>query len=127
MRDCQGAGDPPQYRPELARRSGPSGDQKRPACFLCEPTSIARSPLFQFAYSYLLGMYLGDGSLSNHRRGVLRLRIALDRAYPIIIEECAAAVSLVMPNNSVLVFPCHKGAAEDVSCYSKHWACLLPR
>ena len=94
---------------------------------MCEPGLRTGSPLLPFAYSYLLGLYLGDGSLSAHQRGVYRLRIALDRAYPIIVEECAAAMSLVMPRNSVLVFPCHKGLADEVGCYSKHWPCLLPQ
>jgi hypothetical protein len=30
------------------------------------------------AYAYLLGMYLGDGCISEHPRGVQRLRITLD-------------------------------------------------
>ena len=34
------------------------------------------------AYAYLLGLYLGDGCLSETRRGVYRLRITLDKKYP---------------------------------------------
>ena len=30
------------------------------------------------ACAYLLGLYLGDGCISEHRRGVYRLRISLD-------------------------------------------------
>ena len=33
-------------------------------------------------YVYLLGMYLGDGCLSAHPRGVFKLRISLDARYP---------------------------------------------
>src|SRR3954447_19763217 len=43
-----------------------------------------------FAYAYLLGMYLGDGCLLQHPRGVMRLSIALDSAYPGIIAECSS-------------------------------------
>jgi len=32
-------------------------------------------------YIYLLGLYLGDGCISSHRRGVYRLRIVLDVKY----------------------------------------------
>src|SRR6186997_3051733 len=41
-------------------------------------------------YVYLLGLYLGDGTISAHPRDVYRLRISLDRKYPAIVEECAA-------------------------------------
>jgi hypothetical protein len=58
--------------------------------------------LTESAYAYLLGVYLGDGCLTSHRRGVFRLEIALDGAYPQIIAECEAATSLVMP-----LFPQH--------------------
>lgn len=35
------------------------------------------------SYVYLLGLYLGDGCISRGARDVFRLRIALDRKYPI--------------------------------------------
>lgn len=38
-------------------------------------------------YSYLLGMYLGDGCISRHPRA-WRLRIVLDDKYPRIIDRC---------------------------------------
>jgi hypothetical protein len=105
----------------------PGRKRSSPRCFRCEPRSALSTPLLAPAYAYLLGIYLGDGSLSRHARDVYRLRIVLDQAYPIIIEECATAMSLVMPENRVLVFQCHKGRADEVGCYSKHWPCLLPQ
>lgn len=39
-------------------------------------------------YMYLLGLYLGDGCISAHPRGVYRLRIFRDAAYPGIIRAC---------------------------------------
>jgi hypothetical protein len=77
------------------------------------------------SYAYLLGLYLGDGCLSAHRRGVFKLRIALDVAYPQIIDEAAAAIEDVLgmpagrwltPNNCV-----------EVYAYSKSWPCLFPQ
>jgi hypothetical protein len=53
-------------------------------------------------YVYLLGLYLGDGCISAHRRNVFRLRIFLDLKYPEIVEACAGAMREVMPQNKVL-------------------------
>lgn len=36
------------------------------------------------SYAYLLGLYLGDGMLSRHRRHVWKLRISLDAKYPFV-------------------------------------------
>ncbi len=53
------------------------------------------------AYVYLLGLYLGDGSISSHPRGVYKLRVFLDKKYPEIVDECARAMRATMPGNSV--------------------------
>jgi hypothetical protein len=76
------------------------------------------------AYSYLLGLYLGDGCLTSMARGVYRLRVALDSRYPSIIAECEAAMADVLPNR-VAVIPCR--GCVHVSSYSKHWPCLFPQ
>jgi hypothetical protein len=76
-------------------------------------------------YVYLLGLYLGDGCISLHRRGVYRLRIALDARYPGIIDSAVGAMSAVhagrisrqlRPQNYV-----------EVSSYWKCWPCLFPQ
>jgi hypothetical protein len=51
----------------------------------------------QREYAYLLGLYLGDGCISEHRREVWRLRIVLDAAYPGIVEECRRSLAAVRP------------------------------
>jgi hypothetical protein len=79
------------------------------------------------AYAYLLGLYLGDGHLARMRRGVFRLDLTLDAAYPGIIREAARAVSLVRPENSVSVRRRTDAAAFIVGCYSKAWPLLLPQ
>jgi hypothetical protein len=76
------------------------------------------------AYCYLLGMYLGDGSISWARR-VWRLRITLDQKYPAIIERCCQAIELLMPGQRAGIVK--KVGCFDVSLYSKHWPCLLPQ
>jgi hypothetical protein len=53
-------------------------------------------------YSYLLGMYLGDGYIARHRRGVWRLRISMDANYPCIIEDCRRAMKALIPGNKTL-------------------------
>ena len=77
------------------------------------------------AYSYLLGLYLGDGCISRVRR-VFSLRISLDSKYPSIIERCRGAIDLVMPNQHAGVRRRPDGCT-DVYLFSKHWPCLIPQ
>jgi hypothetical protein len=81
-------------------------------------------------YPYLLGMYLGDGCISAHPKGVYRLRISLDSRYPEIIDECTAAIADLLPDNRVgrVERSSHYTGKPDItgidlSCYSK----LLPQ
>ena len=53
------------------------------------------------SYVYPLGMYLGDGCLRPHPRGVFKLRISLDARYPGIAAECERAMRAVMPKNRI--------------------------
>src|SRR5919108_4203064 len=53
------------------------------------------------AYVDLLGVSLGDGCISTHPRGVCRLRLPLDTAYPRIVDEAARAMRTVMPSSRV--------------------------
>ena len=78
------------------------------------------------AYAYLLGLYLGDGCISQGARDVFRLRIALDRKYPEIVAECAAAMEAVAPWNRVHQQLTPKNYVE-VHAYSKSWPCLFPQ
>jgi hypothetical protein len=77
-------------------------------------------------YVYLLGLYLGDGTISRHRRGVHRLRIFFDMKYPRIVDECAGAIEEVMPASRVerLLTPSN---CYQVSSYSRAWPCLFPQ
>lgn len=89
-------------------------------------TEVDVASLPEREYSYLLGFYLGDGSISKHRRGVYRLRIVCDKRYTEIIDECAAAMQAVMPRNRVHVQRLQIGAVS-VGCYSKAWPLLFPQ
>ena len=77
-------------------------------------------------YSYLLGLYLGDGYIAAHARGVFRLRISLDTRYPDIIEECEAAMRAIVPESRVCRVACASGCVE-VTSYSKSWPCIFPQ
>jgi hypothetical protein len=77
-------------------------------------------------YSYLLGLYLGDGHVAKFPR-TLRLQIYLDSAYPGIIGECVRALRGVMPDNRVVVHRRRPHNVVYVSCYSQRWADLLPQ
>jgi hypothetical protein len=77
------------------------------------------------AYAQLLGLYLGDGCLSRHRRGVYALRIACDDVYPRLIDEAESVVRAVHPSRSV-----HRVQAvgyTSLVSYWKHWPCLFPQ
>ena len=84
------------------------------------------SAICPLAYGYLLGMYLGDGYIARHRRGVWRLRIACDSRYPGIIAECSRAMETVMPGQRAHVLP-RASRSVEVSMYSKHWPCFFPQ
>jgi hypothetical protein len=76
-------------------------------------------------YAYLLGMYLGDGCLSAHRREVFKLRISLDARYPEIVDECRDAIRAVMPRSRVNRVD--KGTWFELYSYSKSWPCFFPQ
>jgi hypothetical protein len=77
-------------------------------------------------YSYLLGLYLGDGTISRQTKGVLRLRIFMDSRYPEIIGACVRAMSEVMPANVVRVDKKPYNCVE-IGCSSKLWPQLFPQ
>src|ERR671915_314376 len=77
-------------------------------------------------YAYLLGMYLGDGCISESPRSVFRVRIVLDERYLGIISECAAAIGAVRPAKDSVTFNQNLGCIE-VSAFWKHWPCLFPQ
>ncbi|WP_060905468.1 helix-turn-helix domain-containing protein [Streptomyces scabiei] len=105
------------------RRIEPLGRPTGQPCPRCE--DIPRPPEQPAAYAYLLGLYLGDGCISAHRRGVYYMRIVLDRAWPGIIDACEVALRAVRPSNSVCRVK--RQGCFVVSSASKHWPCLFPQ
>jgi hypothetical protein len=85
-------------------------------------------PLDEPAYSYLLGLYLGDGCISvggDRAKGVWRLRIQCCDAWPGLIEECVRAMQAVRPANKINTQ--QRQRCTEVSSYSRHWPCLFPQ
>lgn len=82
-------------------------------------------PLDRRAYAYLLGLYLGDGHIAEHRRRVYRLTIACCDDWPGLIDKAAEALSIVMPDSAVGRL--QRTGCTVVNSYSKHWACLFPQ
>lgn len=103
-----------------AWRDEPAPSVDPTACPRCTDSTLAADE-----YSQLLGLYLGDGCLSEHRKAVFALRIACDDAYPGIIAETAKVTAVVNPGR-----PVHRVQASGCThlvSYWKHWPCLFPQ
>lgn len=77
------------------------------------------------SYSYILGMYLGDGWLARHPRAY-KLRIAAYGGYPDIIAFCMQAIQTLLPTNKVNTVRT-PGDNREIICYSTLWPDLLPQ
>jgi hypothetical protein len=86
-------------------------------------TFVAPDP---WSYSYLLGLYLGDGHVTVTSRSA-NLRITLDDRYPEIIDDAVAATQLAAPHSRVTVrhHPTHR--CVIVGCYSTVWHDAFPQ
>lgn len=97
------------------------------ACARCGELQDPFPGLLVFSYAYLLGLYLGDGCLLKHPRGVYRLHVYLDAKYPVIAEECSAAMALVMPASKASTWRHRRWRMLNVVSYSQHWLHLFPQ
>ncbi len=84
------------------------------------------SPPDDASYSYLLGLYLGDGCVYMHPRAI-GLRIVLDTAYPLIIAEARAAIQIAAPDARVSIGKIRNSAAVVVRCYWWGWLEAFPQ
>ncbi|MGW0559102.1 transcriptional regulator [Streptomyces sp. NPDC003016] len=101
--------------PRISRQAAP--------CPRCLP--VPGVPADTAAYAYLLGLYLGDGCISPHRRGGYYLRIACADAWPGLIGLCWNAITAVRPEDSVYVLQLE--GCVMVTSYGRHWPCLFPQ
>ncbi|HEX9713618.1 MAG TPA: helix-turn-helix domain-containing protein [Actinomycetota bacterium] len=87
--------------------------------------------LLSSSYAYLLGLYLGDGTITAGPRSVFRLKIFLDLRYPAIVEACGDAMGSIFltkvgrRESHDPRYP--DGGMAVVYSYSKHWPCVFPQ
>jgi hypothetical protein len=75
-------------------------------------------------YAYLLGQYLGDGSIALVRR-THRFEVYSDMRYPGIIDEVQRSMRAVMPTSRATVRA--RTGCVAISSYSNHWPCMFPQ
>jgi hypothetical protein len=101
---------------------------KRPASSRC-PCCGSRSRrivLEAGTYAELLGLYLGDGHITQMARSD-RLRIFLDAKYPRIVDEAEALIRRTLPDNRVGRVVAEQGRMVVLWAYSSHMTCLFPQ
>ena len=76
-------------------------------------------------YTELLGLYLGDGCISEMPR-TQKLRISLDTKYPQIIERLRALLARCFPESSVGVVQ-RPDSCHEVWVHCLHLGCLFPQ
>jgi hypothetical protein len=77
------------------------------------------------AYSFLLGMYLGDGHIVAAKKSY-RLQIYLNTRYRDRIDRVVRAITTVLPERPIAVVP-HGANAVAVSTYFAAWPWLFPQ
>jgi hypothetical protein len=120
-------------RAEIARRVGVARSTVRrwlatdPAELIASRAGTSLKTLIQEldepAYAYLLGQYLGDGSI-DVVRSTFRLRITCCHSYPGILAECLGAISRVKPGAKISLV--NREGCTDVCSYWLQWPSLLP-
>ncbi len=103
-------------------RDRPEPADRDPRCARCDPGAV---PPPVPDYSYLLGLYLGDGCLSRAPRGGHVLRVACAAVYPGLVDACERAIRAVHPTGSVCRVPAP--GCVHVTSYFRHWPCLFPQ
>jgi hypothetical protein len=89
------------------------------------PNEVATSAPAE--YAYLLGLYLGDGHLVESQRDCWALRLALDAAYPEIIEGAKAAMLACRGRGKASGRQVPGSNCVIVTSYSKAWPGLFPQ
>lgn len=90
-------------------------------CPTCAGIEVVARP-----YAYLLGLYLGDGSITPNG-GSFSLRITLVLRYPSIIEECTQAMTVMRPSSAMKIGRFMKIGCVEVRGGWAHWPCLFPQ
>jgi hypothetical protein len=78
------------------------------------------------SYAELLGLYLGDGHITDLAR-TQRLRVFLDARYPVIVGDAERLIRATLPGNRVGRMSAEEGRMVVVRVYSSHLSCLFPQ
>jgi hypothetical protein len=79
----------------------------------------------ELAYAYLLGMYLGDGCISEQPPGKFKLRLSMCDDYPGIRAEAEAAIRAMRPGKPITAI--QRIGCTELCSYWNHWVCLFPQ
>ncbi len=74
--------------------------------------------------SYIIGVAIGDGNLSNPNGRAIRLRITCDKKYPLLIKRIINSLQSLLPQNKVSIVEREEGCL-DISVYSNHLEKIL--
>ncbi|MFD4610200.1 helix-turn-helix domain-containing protein [Streptomyces sp. NPDC088337] len=92
-----------------------------PECPRCDGRRLDHA-----AYSYLLGLYLGDGHISHYSgHRVPNLMITCSETWAGLMDDCERAMRAVFPDNSVCRV--RRTGCRNVKVYSKHLHCMFPQ
>jgi hypothetical protein len=102
-------------------KRGECPGRHNPECPRCDGRELDGA-----AYSYLLGLYLGDGHISRYaEHRVPNLMISCAESWPGLLDLCEAAMRTVFPDNSVCRV--RRKGCQNVKVYSKHLHCMFPQ
>ena len=87
---------------------------------------VSFKPADRYSYSYLLGLFLGDGYLAVRPQGGAQLLITCDVSYPELIDDCWAAMKLVLPECRPAVYPTLDRCVR-VCAGSRKWPDAFPQ
>ena len=87
---------------------------------------FVRHPADHLSYSYLLGLYLGDGHLAGNGRS-WQLVISLDAAHGQIVDECQTAMILTLPDRRPRLRAHPTDRCVRVASMAKAWCDLFPQ
>ena len=80
------------------------------------------------AYSYILGLYLGDGCVSKtHKENVFRMRIVLDTKYGDMNDYAVKNMKILFPDNKVSTYKRLNENCIELSVYSTQLIGLFPQ
>jgi hypothetical protein len=99
-----------------------------PTCSTCGRPVHVFEDLPGPEYSYLFGIYLGDGTISRiPKKRCYKLRVFMDIRYPDIIAEVVGAMRAVMPTSVAALQPHPRHNFVEIHSHSNAWPCLFPQ